>query len=229
MRDTDDQSVMMATMAVKFLRDGVDSANSLANQNTNGQPGYNFFAGPLFTNLMDAGEFGPDEITGEVPEAVRPQTNFVASLGSSDMALYTQEGVKVASPNFPYSIRYEPNPALSYHDPEYTMTVFDRIRAIPTGTVLYTVWARDAPATMGGFEKAIAQIVTKSELTTSLWGDTRMFFRHTRHDDDFRYRPQWMAEPTHGAFALEGETIKLHPYQERRASACPFEWLFRLL
>ena len=30
-RETDDQNVMMATMSVKFLRDGVDSANSSAN------------------------------------------------------------------------------------------------------------------------------------------------------------------------------------------------------
>ena len=28
LRETDDQNVMMATMAVKILRDGVDSANS---------------------------------------------------------------------------------------------------------------------------------------------------------------------------------------------------------
>jgi hypothetical protein len=94
------------------------------------------------------------------------------------MALYSQEGVKVAAPVFPYSIRYQPNPALSYNDPEYTMNVFDRMRAIPTGTVLYEVWARDAPSTLGGVETKIAEIVTKSELTTSMWGDTKLYFRH---------------------------------------------------
>ena len=32
-KDTDDQNVMIASISVKLLRDGVDSANSLANQN----------------------------------------------------------------------------------------------------------------------------------------------------------------------------------------------------
>jgi len=224
-RDADDQNVMMATMSVKLLRDGVDSANSSANQNLGGQTSYDFFAAPLFTNLMDSG-FENDVLAGAVAEAIRPQTNFVASLGNSDMALYSQEGVKVAEPNFPYSIRYQPNPELSSHDPEYTMTVFERMSAIPTGTVLYEVWAMNAPSTLGGTETKIAEIVTKSELTPSMWGDTKMYFRHTRHDDDFRYRPEWMAQPTHGSFAMEGESINLHPYQERQPSSCPFSWLF---
>ena len=54
-RETDDQNVMTASISVKLLRDGVDSANSLANQNLVGQSSYNFFAAPLFTNLMDSG------------------------------------------------------------------------------------------------------------------------------------------------------------------------------
>ena len=142
------------------------------------------------------------------------------------MALYTQEGDKVAAPVFPYSIRYQPNPALSYYDPEYTTSIYDRFSAIPTGTMLYEVWARNAPSTLGGVEMKIAEIVTKSELTPSLWGDTKMFFRHTKHDDDFRYRPEWMLQPTHGMFTVEGESVKLHPLRERQPSACPFSWLF---
>lgn len=235
MRDSDDQIVMMATMSLKFLRNGVDSANSLANQhlggNIFGQTSYNFFEPSLFTNVMDAGFTNEELAEGfrHVNEAIRPQTHFVASLGNSDMALYTQEGAKVAQPVFPYSIRYEPNPALSYNDEEYTRTVFEHVSDIPAGTVLYTAYAMDMPATLGGVETAIGEIVSKSELTTSHWGDTRMYFRHQRHDDDFRYRPEWMGELTHGTFAMEGETVELHPYQERRASACPFSWLFEML
>ena len=217
---------MMSTISLKILRDGVDSANSLANENLNGRASYDFFAAPLFTNLMDSG-FDNDVLTGPIVEAIRPQTNFVASLGNSDMALWTQEGVKVDSPVFPYSIRYEPNPALSYGDDlQYTKTVFERISEVPADTLLYTVWARDAPATLGGVETAIGEIWSKSEMTTSMWGDTKMYFRHARHDDDFRYRPEWMAQPTHGSFAMEGESINLHPYQERQPSSCPFSWLF---
>ena len=86
-----------------------------------GQTSYNYFAAPLFTNLMDSG-FELEDISGPVAEAFRPYTTFVVSLGNSDMALYSQEGVKVAEPNFPYSIRYQPNPDLSYDDEDYTET-----------------------------------------------------------------------------------------------------------
>jgi len=84
-RESDDQNVMMATLSLKFLRDGVDSANSLANQNLDGQTSYNYFAAPVFTNLMDSG-FTNEALGGAVSEAIRPQTHFVASLGNSDMA-----------------------------------------------------------------------------------------------------------------------------------------------
>lgn len=81
---------MMATMSLKFLRDGVDSANSLANQNLDGQTSYNYFGPNLFTNLKDSGFESEDlERHSAVTEAIRPQTHFVASLGNSDMALYT--------------------------------------------------------------------------------------------------------------------------------------------
>lgn len=82
---------MMSTMALKFLRDGVDSANSVANQNLFGQTSYNYFDAPLFTNLMDSG-FANEVLSsaaGDIVTAIRPQTNFVASVGNSDMALYT--------------------------------------------------------------------------------------------------------------------------------------------
>lgn len=87
-REDDDQLVMMSTMALKFLRDGVDSANSVANQNLGGQASYNYFDAPLFTNLMDSG-FENEVLSGDIVTAIRPQTNFVASVGNSDMALYT--------------------------------------------------------------------------------------------------------------------------------------------
>ena len=77
--------------------------------------------------------------------------------------------------------------------------------------VLYKVYARDAPASLGGEEQLIAEIVLKSKLVTSLWGDKHLFFRHQRHDDDFRYRPEWMAETA--AFLMnEGEEKKIHPF-----------------
>jgi len=79
-------------------------------------------------------------------------SQFVASTGISDMSLYRQCGRKEEHPVFPYSLRYEPNPELSYEDEEYTTTVFEQLRRVESGKVLYKVYARDAPASLGGQE-----------------------------------------------------------------------------
>jgi len=78
--------------------------------------------------------------------------------------------------------------------------------------VLYTVFALDKPSSLGGTEMEIGEIVLRSQMQTSMWGDKHMYFRHQKHDDDFRYHPEWMNEPTHGTFVMEGENVKLHPY-----------------
>jgi len=78
--------------------------------------------------------------------------------------------------------------------------------------VLYTVFALDKPSSLGGKEMEIGEIVLRSKMHTSMWGDTHMYFRHQKHDDDFRYHPEWMNESTHGTFVMEGENVKLHPY-----------------
>ena len=58
------------------------------------------------------------------------------------------------------------------------MTVFDRLSMIEKGTVLYYVYAMDKPRSLEGEEALIGAIITTSELTTSLWGDKHLFFRH---------------------------------------------------
>jgi len=79
---------------------------------------------------------------------------------------------------FPYSLRYEPNAELSYDDEDYTMTMFEHLSGIVEGTILYKVYAKDAPTSLGGQELLIGEIVLRSDLVTSKWGDEHMFFRH---------------------------------------------------
>ena len=72
-------------------------------------------------------------------------------------------------------------------------------------TVLYKVWARDKPVSLGGSEDLIAEIVLKTPLRTSLWGDKNMYFRHTRADDDFRFHPEWVIPDEVNTLLLLGE------------------------
>lgn len=172
---------MNPTLSLKFLRNGMDSANSLANSNfPGGQMTYNFFESSINTVLDPPADLDPEVLHNDpIASAVKPGSNFVASLGNSEFSQFNQYGEKIKDFNFPYSLRYEPNPDLSYEDTaEYTETMFERFSKIEPNTTLYTVWARDKPASLGGEEKAIALIITRSELRTSLWGDKHMYFRH---------------------------------------------------
>ena len=56
---------------------------------------------------------------------------------------------------------------------------------------MYTVYAKEYP---GAEWQVIAELVTQSEMVTSLWGDTKMFFRHSRFDDDLMLKPEWVQD-----------------------------------
>ena len=109
------------------------------------------------------------------------------------MASFDQEGNAEPNPVFPFSLRLVPN-----HDLDQPATVAEgytdfreQLKAIPQGSWLYDVYAMDQPVELGGTESYIARIWTKSELTTSYWGDDHMYFRHERMDDDLKLRPEW--------------------------------------
>lgn len=113
-KDSDEQSVMNPTIALKFLRDQTLSANAVANHNIAGQTSYNFFENSLHSNLGESTENVIENLNQNVARTMWSSSQFVASTGISDMALYDQCGAEVYDPVFPYSLRYEPNQDLSY-------------------------------------------------------------------------------------------------------------------
>ena len=92
---------------------------------------------------------------------------------------------------------------------------------IPEGTTLYHLWGWDEPEENGGHQWYIGDIVTTSEMTTSSFGDTELFFRHEVLDEDLALRPEWEPyeipyEPPTGS---ENDKIV-------RKSGCPFAHLW---
>ena len=79
---------MHPTMALKFLRDGMDSGNIVANMNfAGGQHSYNFFEPSLTTVLQGEEDFDMDSLKEDpVSLAIKPTTMFVHSVGVSDLA-----------------------------------------------------------------------------------------------------------------------------------------------
>merc|ERR1711936_104425 len=183
-------------MGLKFLRDGKDSANLVAMYSVNGQESWNFFKND-FTNHI--GTAGPEL----VPLAVKfsTATTNIHQVGLSDFARFGETGSEVVDPQFPFMLRFHPTGDIAFSD-QYVRPFTEDLKSIPQGSTLYEVWALDQPVELGGTEKHIADLVLVSEMTTSLWGDKHLYFRHQFMDEDVAIRPEW--EEYLDKFGIEG-------------------------
>jgi len=183
-------------MGLKFLRDGMDSANLVAMYSVNGQESWNFFAND-FTNHVGPG--GLDLVPLEIKFS--EATNYVAEVALSDFARYGQSGVSVKNPKFPFMLRFHPTGELMFSD-EYVRPFTEDLTSIPKGSVLYEVYALDEPEELGGSEQFIGELVLVSDMVTTKWGDQHLFFRHQDMAEDVAIRPEW--EPYLAKFGIEG-------------------------
>ena len=100
------------TLAIKFLRDGMESVNHLANTNFEPSSSWNFFAQdflshiPLFTD-----ECAQDSIEAKFAETTRR----VGSVGLAEFARFNTDGSRIADDDmeFPFEITFVPNQALA--------------------------------------------------------------------------------------------------------------------
>ena len=94
--------VMIPALAVKFLRDGIDSANAFGAHSLVGQSGYNFFEEEIFTIVPDDSQFDTDWIP--IGEHFSSETFFPNMLGNSDFAAAKQDGTIVEHPVYPFNL-----------------------------------------------------------------------------------------------------------------------------
>lgn len=59
---------------------------------------------------------------------------------------------------------------------------------IPEGTILQHVYVRANP---NDEVEYIGDIILDSELTTSYFGDTQLFYKHQNFKDDLGFKPEW--------------------------------------
>lgn len=209
-------------MGLKFLRDGVDSANFVAMFSVDGQPSLNIFANDWSNHIPT-----PTDITLKPLEArFATQTNWIQTVGLSEMASYDQAGNYYATPNMPWKLRFEPTGEFMFPATVaegYTDFMTD-LQSIPTGSSLFNIYAWDKPEELGGTEQLIAQLETNSAMNPSNFGDEHLYFRHERMDDDLKLRPEW--EPYtpkyEGFFSLEQE-------DSNASAGCPFAELLEYL
>merc|ERR1712142_1276069 len=183
-------------MGLKFLRDGVDSANLVAMYSVDGQDSWNFFKND-FTNHIGPG--GLDLVPLEIKFS--EATNYISEVALSDFGMYGESGVPVSDPKFPFMLRFHPTGELSFSD-DYVRPFTEDLTSIPAGSTLYEVYAWDNPEGLNGVEKHIANLVLTSDMVTSLWGDSHLFFRHQDMAEDVAIHPEW--EEFLDKFGIEG-------------------------
>jgi len=173
-------------MGLKFLRDGVDSANLVAMYSVDGQESWNFFKND-FSNHIPELSFA---LKASLGLKFSSATRNIRQVGISDWGKYGENGAETANPSFPYRLRFHPTGSISFPD-KYARSNTEDLVTVPSGSVLYEVFALDAPEKLGGQEKRIADLVLTSEMVTSKWGDQHLFIRHQDMAEDLRLRPEW--------------------------------------
>jgi len=167
-------------MGLKFVRDGIDSANMVAMYSVDGQPSWNFFANDFSNHIPESTAV----LTNLLAAHFASETKWVTEVGLSDMARYDQSGYDFGDKvNFPYKLRFHPTGKISFPD-TYVAEFTDQLMTIPSGSTLYEVYATDKPVELGGTETHIGDLITESEFTTSNWGDEHFFIRHQDFAED---------------------------------------------
>lgn len=72
------------------------------------------------------------------------------------------------------------------------MKYITQLESIPANSRLYDIYAMNKSDLAGGVETLIGTLQLDGGLTSSKWGDSSLFFRHQKMDDDVKYHPEWV-------------------------------------
>jgi hypothetical protein len=171
----------------KFFRDGdTPSGNFVSMRGLTGQNSYNAFKYPFSNHISYK------EITG-VLKAIKLKFDTVSDWatysGLSDFASWDEEGNHVDNPNFPWQLIFRPVQARATAIPDQrAIKLYDQVRNITAGSKLYDIEAINEPK---GVPFVIGEVYTTTAFTTSLYADTKLFFKHTVFDADLKLKPEW--------------------------------------
>jgi len=115
-------------------------------------------------------------------------------VGLSDLAKYTQDGEEIDNPEFPYELVLQPKPTVTVSDDAKDGDVLTALSGgLKEGDDLFDVFAHTSPQAKKDLKEPtkLGTMKLASECTTSLFGDTALFFRHQRMEEDFRLRQEW--------------------------------------
>jgi hypothetical protein len=72
-----------------------------------------------------------------------------------------------------------------------------KLDSIAAGVTLFDVYTHSSPtAKKQGKREKLGTLTTTSQCEQSAYGDTTLFFRHQRMEEDFALRPEWISSAT---------------------------------
>jgi hypothetical protein len=203
-------------VAIKLFRgNGVESGNMLFLGCKVGQEEEDFFAHCLSTQITSSMPFTLKPILS----LFQKYSSHPLLLGNSNLCAYDSQGEMSLEFNFPFCLTLKPKvQSVTTSPPTYnkqasspiTMkekqtakekhckpmdSFLDGIMKLPSGTVLYDLFASPDPLSVadGAKLQRIGRIVSTSEMILSPANDG-LFFRHQRKDEDFKFKPHWKDE-----------------------------------
>ena len=120
-------SGLTPSLAIKFLRDGMESVNHMGNVSFEPTQSFNFFSGPFRSRLPIIQDTCAQEtMLKKVAEA----GNIVSSLGVANFARYKTDGTEIEDYKVPFEIWFEPTEDMKTRFPD-TLQKDDAGNVIP--------------------------------------------------------------------------------------------------
>lgn len=201
---------------LKILVDGQFSKNLVAMYDTSKQDSWDFFE-HNFTNNFDIDENTPFA-KRLVARSFSSVTNYISAVGLREWALFYPDGssIKYEDGKFPFRLIFVPGEAVkNIFKKTYTTDFKNILATIPSGTVIYDIYAVDKP---GCKEKKIGNIKITAHFVTSKFADIQLFFRHLLIDLDDQYPGHVGFEAFRDSYTFFGRNEKSNP----RGKYCPF-------
>jgi hypothetical protein len=172
-------------LSLKILRDKVPSANIQAMYTAEGQKTFNPFGSDYSNHIPHPTTKKIQMLSKKFSEA----TPYTGRLGLKTVGQFDANGNEEANIKIPFRVIFSATDAVSKMFPDtFADYLYNQLKTIPAGTAIYDVLAIEKPY---GDAVKIGTIKTKTAFTTSMFGDTQLFSKHSFVEDDIKLNPTW--------------------------------------